>query len=162
MTSLLTPEAMGFVAAALLAAFMSSADTSLMTATSIFTLDIYRKIRPDSSEVRLLTVSRMTVLVLGVMALVLAVSLPSIIKTLLIAYTVFTGGLLVPVVAGFYKDRLGLTSTGALVALVGGGITAIMLGQTYPLLGMAVSAVLLLTVSRMEIQLKGRKSRIAI
>jgi solute:Na+ symporter, SSS family len=162
MTSLLTPEAMGLVAAALLAAFMSSADTSLMTATSILTLDIYRKIWPNSSDGRLVMVSRMAVLILGASALILAVSLPSIIKTLLIAYTVFTGGLLVPVVAGFYKVRLGLTSTGALAALVGGGITAMMLGQTYPLLGMIVSAVLLLTVSRLEMQYKGRKSRIAI
>jgi hypothetical protein len=56
---------------------------------------------------------------------------------------------------------LGLTSTGALTALVGGGITAIMLGQTYPLLGMAVSAVLLLTVSRLEVQFKGSKSRLS-
>lgn len=158
MTSLLTPEAMGLVAAALLAAFMSSADTSLMTATSIFTLDIYRRIRPDSSEDLLLTVSRMTVLVLGILALVLAVSLPSIVKTLLIAYTVFTGGLLVPVVAGFYKERLGLTSAGAMAALVGGGVTAIIFGQTYPLLGMAVSAFLLLTVSQLEVRFVGRKA----
>lgn len=162
MTSLLTPEAMGLVAAALLAAFMSSADTSLMTAASIFTLDIYRKVRPDSSERSLVAISRISVLVLGFSALILAVSLPSIIKTLLVAYTVFTGGLLVPVVAGFYKDRLGLTSTGALAALVGGGITAIMLGQTYPLLGMAVSAVLLVSVSRFETQFKGRKNLIAM
>jgi SSS family solute:Na+ symporter len=107
-------------------------------------------------------VSRIAVLVLGTAALILAVSVPSIIQTLLIAYTVFTGGLLVPVIAGFYKDRLGLTPAGALTALVGGGVTAIMLGQTYPLLGMAVSAVLLLAVSRLEMQFKGRKSRLAI
>ncbi len=160
MTSLLTPEAMGLVAAALLAAFMSSADTSLMTATSIFTLDIYRKIRPKSSEGSLVTVSRIAVLALGISALILAVSVPSIIKTLLIAYTVFTGGLLVPVIAGFYKDRLGLTSTGALAALVGGGVTALLFGQTYPLLGMAVSAVLLFAVSRMEMLVKGNKKRL--
>jgi SSS family solute:Na+ symporter len=160
MTSLLTPEAMGLVAAALLAAFMSSADTSLMTATSIITLDIYKKVRPKSSEGSLVAVSRIAVLVLGAAALILAVSVPSIIQTLLIAYTVFTGGLLVPVIAGFYKDRLGLTPAGALTALVGGGITAIMLGQTYPLLGMAVSAVLLLTVSRLEVQFKRSKSRL--
>lgn len=162
MTGLLTPEAMGLVAAALLAAFMSSADTSLMTATSIFTLDIYRKIRPGDSEGNLVTISRIAVLALGISALILAVSIPSIIKTLLIAYTVFTGGLLVPVIAGFYKDRLGLTSTGALAALVGGGIAAILFGQTYPLLGMAVSAVLLFTVSRLEVQVKRNKKMIVI
>jgi len=76
------------VAAALLAAFMSSADTSLMTATSILTLDVYRKARPDASPKDMMIVSRLTVAIIGACALILAVSLPSIIKTLLIAYTV--------------------------------------------------------------------------
>ena len=76
--------------------------------------------------------------------------MPGIIKTLMIAYTVFTSGLLLPVMAGFFRDRLGLTSSGALAALVGGGVTAILLGQNYPLLGMAVSAVLLFGVSWLE------------
>ncbi len=150
LTGLLSPAAEGLVVAALLAAFMSSADTSLMTATSIISLDLYRKVRPDSSEVKLMAISRLFVLIVGVLALALAVSLPSIIKTLLIAYTVFTSGLLLPVVAGFYRDRLGLTPSGALAALTGGGMTAIFLGQKYPLLGMAVSAAFLFGVSWLE------------
>ena len=44
MAGLLSPAIEGLVAAALLAAFMSSADTCLMTATSILTFDIYGKI----------------------------------------------------------------------------------------------------------------------
>jgi SSS family solute:Na+ symporter len=147
LTGLLSPTSEGLVAAALLAAFMSSADTSLMTATSIISLDLYRKARPHSSEAILMAVSRLSVLVIGLLALTLAVSLPSIIKTLLIAYTVFTSGLLFPVVAGFYKDKIGLTPSGALAALVGGGITAIFLGQKHPLLGIAVSAAFLFGVS---------------
>jgi SSS family solute:Na+ symporter len=150
LTGLLSPGTEGLVAAALLAAFMSSADTSLMTATSILTLDIYRKVSPDSSERKLMVVSRLSVLVIGVSALALAVSMPGIIKTLLIAYTVFTSGLLLPVIAGFYRDRLGLTPSGALAALVGGGLTAIFLGQKYPLLGIAVSAAFLFGVSWLE------------
>jgi solute:Na+ symporter, SSS family len=150
LTGLLSSGTEGLVAAALLAAFMSSADTSLMTATSILTLDIYRKISPDSSERKLMAVSRLSVLVIGVSALALAVSMPGIIKTLLIAYTVFTSGLLLPVIAGFYRDRLGLTPSGALAALVGGGLTAIFLGQKYPLLGIAVSAAFLFGVSWLE------------
>ena len=150
LTGLLSPGLEGLVAAALLAAFMSSADTSLMTATSILTLDIYRKISPDSSERKLMTVSRLSVLAIGVSALALAVSMPGIIKTLLIAYTVFTSGLLLPVIAGFYRDRLGLTPSGALAALVGGGLTAIFLGQKYPLLGIVVSATFLFGVSWLE------------
>jgi SSS family solute:Na+ symporter len=121
-----------------------------MTATSILTLDIYKKASPVSSEEKLMAMSRLFVLIIGLSALALAVSLPSIIKTLLIAYTVFTSGLLLPVIAGFFRDRLGLTPSGALAALVGGGVTAIFLGQKYPLLGMAVSAAFLFGVSWLE------------
>ena len=98
----------------------------------------------------LMAISRLSVLIIGILALALAISMPGIIKTLMIAYTVFTGGLLLPVLAGFFKDRLGLTPSGALAALVGGGATAILLGQKYPLLGMAVSAALLFAVSWLE------------
>ncbi len=150
LTGLLSPAIEGLVAASLLAAFMSSADTCLMTATSILTLDIYRKACPGSSEPKLMTVSRLFVLIIGFLALALAVSMPGIIKTLLIAYTVYSSGLLLPVIAGFFKDRLGLTPTGALAALVGGGATAIFLGQRYPLLGMVVSAAFLFGVSWLE------------
>jgi SSS family solute:Na+ symporter len=150
MTGLLSPAVQGLVAAALLAAFMSSADTSLMTASSILTLDLYKKARPLAGPNDIMTASRFAVLVIGACSLMLAISLASIIKTLLIAYTVFTSGLLLPVVAGFYRDRLGLTPTGALSALVAGGITAIFLGQNYPLLGMAISAIFLFGVSWLE------------
>jgi len=150
MTGLLPPGTEGLVAAALLAAFMSSADTSLMTATSILTLDIYKRARPGSGPDHLLTVSRIAVVVLGACALILAMTLPNIIKTLLTAYTVFTSGLLMPVVAGFYRERLGLTPSGALAALVGGGTVALLFGQSYPLAGMCVSAILLIGASWLE------------
>ncbi len=159
LTGLLSPGIEGLVVAALLAAFMSSADTSLMTATSILTLDLYKKVRPDASSRHMIHVSRVTVVIIGASALLLAVSMPGIIKTLLLAYTVFTGGLLLPVVAGFYKERLGLTPSGALFALVGGGVTAIFFGQSYPLLGMAVSAVFLFGVSFLERRLMEKKRK---
>jgi SSS family solute:Na+ symporter len=159
LTGLLSPATEGLVAAALLAAFMSSADTSLMTATSILTLDIYRKASQGSNEEKLMAMSRLFVLIIGLLALALAISMPGIIKTLLIAYTVFTSGLLLPVIAGFYRDRLGLTPSSALAALVGGGVTAIFLGQKYPLLGMAVSAAFLFGVSCLERRYREQRCR---
>ena len=150
MTGLLTPVIKGLVAAALLAAFMSSADTCLMTATSILTFDIYGKIHSNATQDHLMKASRIAVMIIGALALTLAISVPEIIKTLLIAYTIFTSGLLMPVLAGFYRERLGLTSTGALCAIAGGGLTAILLGQSYPLLGMVVSGMLLIIVSWLE------------
>ncbi|NYT02955.1 MAG: sodium:solute symporter family protein [Methanosarcinales archaeon] len=153
MMGLLSPVERGLVAAALLAAFMSSADTTLLTATSILTLDVYR---PRSSGKRdMMKVSRAGTLAVGSAALALAIYSPGIIATLLLAYTVFVSGMLAPVAAGFYRGRLKLTENGALAALIGGGATALLLGQSYPLAGVTVSALLLMAVSLLD----GRASR---
>jgi SSS family solute:Na+ symporter len=149
MMQILSPLEIGILAAALLAALMSSADTTLLTATSIFTLDLYKRARPKSSESHLMKVSRGGIIFLGSLALAFSLYSPGIIATLLSAYTIFAGGMIVPVIAGFYKDKLGLTSTGALAALIGGGMTAMLFGKEYPLLGMAVSAALLFIISRL-------------
>lgn len=51
----------GLMFAALLAAIMSSLDSMLNSAATIFTIDIYRRrVRPDSSERRLIAVGRMS------------------------------------------------------------------------------------------------------
>nr|HPR66898.1 sodium:solute symporter family protein [Methanothrix sp.] len=47
----------------------------------------------------------------------------------------------------FWRERLRLTPEGALAALLGGGGTALLFGESWPLLGMAVSAALLFSVS---------------
>lgn len=150
MNQLLSPESRGLVTAALLAAFMSSADTTLLTATSVLTLDIFRPVRPKTSDADLLRISRLASSLIGASALVVAITGPGIIASLMMAYTVFTGGLLVPVLAGYHRERLGLTNRAALVALFGGGATAIVLGRSYPLAGLAVSAALLAGVSLAE------------
>ncbi|HII06230.1 MAG TPA: sodium:solute symporter family protein [Methanotrichaceae archaeon] len=154
MTETLSPLGEGLVAAALLSALMSSADTTLLTATSIFTLDLYKTARPGASQKILMRVSRGGTVLIGGLALLSALHLPEIIATLLSAYTVFAGGLIVPLVAGFWKDRFRLTSEGALAALLGGGGIAFFFGQRWPLLGMVVSAVLLFSVSRLFPQSK--------
>ncbi len=150
MTQTLSPLGQGIVALALLSALMSSADTTLLTASSIFTLDLYKAARPGSSRSGLMKASKLGTFLIGFLALLSAIRMPEIIATLLSAYTVFAGGLIVPVLAGFYKDRLDLTSSGALVALVGGGGTALVFGDKWPLLGMVVSALLLFGTSWLQ------------
>jgi SSS family solute:Na+ symporter len=130
------------VGSALLATFMSSAATPLMTATTTMALDLYRKARPSSVVPELMRTSRFGAVTIGLAALALALTGSGIIAMLFSIYPVFASGMLVPVIAGFYKEKLGLTSMGALTALVGGGLTVILLGKSYPLLGLAVSAVL--------------------
>ena len=147
MAETLSPLAMGIAAAALLSALISSADTTLLTATSIFSLDLFRRARPEASDRTMMIVSRGGTVLIGAVALLSALRLPEIIATLLSAYTVFAGGLIVPLVAGFWRERLRLTSDGALAALLVGGGTALLFGAKMPLLGMAASAFILFFVS---------------
>jgi SSS family solute:Na+ symporter len=147
MAETLSPTGEGLVAAALLSALISSADTTLLTATSIFALDIYKTARPKASQRELMRVARGGTVLIGSLALLSALRLPEIIASLLAAYTVFAGGLIVPTLAGFWRERLRLTPEGALAALLGGGGTALLFGESWPLLGMAVSGALLFSMS---------------
>ena len=106
--------------------------------------------------------SRIGAVIIGMVALAIAMASPGIIAVIFSAYTIFTSGMLVPVVAGFYKEKLGLTPIGALMALVGGGMTAAFMGKSYPLLGLAVSAALLIAVSLLDrVHRSRRKPKIA-
>ncbi|MCX8207912.1 MAG: sodium:solute symporter family protein [Methanothrix sp.] len=145
MTGIIPHWAAGVVAAAFLAAVMSSADTSLLTATSILTLDLGL-----GSGVR---ARRVAVLLIGTCSLLLAMSRPGIISTLMLAYTVFSGGFLVPVLAGFQRERLGLTPSSATAGMLCGGLISLVLGGAYPLAGICASAVAMAIVSAAEKQL---------
>jgi SSS family solute:Na+ symporter len=124
-----------------------------MTATTTMCLDLYRKARPSSGIPELMRTSRIGALIIGMAALAISMKSPGVIAVVLSVYTIFTGGMLVPVIAGFYKEKLGLTSMGALTALVGGGLTAMILAKSNPPfapLGIAVSAILLISVSWLD------------
>jgi len=86
----------------------------------------------------------------------LALALKGVIASLLFAYTIFTCGLVVPVIAGFYQERLKATWQGALAAIIGGGAIGLMgkipavdvpLKDDLGLIAFAVSAILLFAVS---------------
>jgi uncharacterized membrane protein len=89
--------------------------------------------------------------------LVVALHKPGIIGSLFLAYTVFTSGVVIPVVAGFYKRKLKLNAVGAIAAIVGGGGTALAINRLeaagwlavdhLDLVGLGVCAVLLFGVS---------------
>jgi len=155
-SGVLSPWLGGLVLAALVAALMSSADTCLLSQGVILTQDIIKRFHPSLSEKKTIWLTRLNIIVLGLLALGLAMILKGVISSLLFAYTIFTCGLVVPVIAGFYKDRLKVTPQGALAALIGGGIIGLMgkipsldipLKGDLGLIGFAVSAILLFGVS---------------
>ena len=164
----LPPFLGGIVLAALLCAVMSSADTVLLSASTILTMDIIKPLKPSLSQDNILSISRWGIVVLGIGALFLALALKGVISALLFSYTIYTSGLILPVIVGFYKDRLKVTPSGALAAVIGGGSAALaikildistLLGVKYlELGGLLLGALLLLVVSLLDNKLRVRKS----
>jgi len=158
---ILPPFMGGVVLAALLGALMSSADTCLLSASTIFTVDIIGHFKRGLSPLKTLAYSRWTMVIMGVASLFLALALRGVISALLFAYTVYTGGVILPVLLGFYKDRLRLTPRGALAALIGGGAAALIsqiVSMKYLNLGaLGVSAALLFLVSFIDNRLRGKR-----
>jgi len=161
----LPPFVGGIVLAALLCAVMSSADTCLLSASTILTIDIIKKLKPTLGEDRVLPLSRWMILIIGGGAMVVAWKLGGVINSLLFAYTVYTSGLILPILFGFYKDRLKLTSAGALAAIVCGGTTALvskLADIKYLDLGsLLISIVVLFSVSLLDNWLNLRKRPLA-
>ncbi len=113
------------VIAALLAAVMSSADTCLLTAGVIMTSDILGKWLQGKGDQRLLIYSRFFVMIIGLVSLGIALYEQGIIKSLLLGYTVFTSGLVLPTLFALFPKYLTLSSKWVMGAVVIGGVTAL-------------------------------------
>jgi SSS family solute:Na+ symporter len=116
----------GLVMAALLCALMSSADTVLLTASTIFSMDIVNdfveRIQGRGLDERqLLLLSRLVIILFGLLALAFALKFRGVIHLLLFGYSIYTAGLVIPAVFGFWRQKFRLNPTGALVAMIGGG-----------------------------------------
>ena len=69
MVQSLPPGISGLVIAGLLAATMSTLDSSMNSVSAVFVTDFYRRFRPDKAEGHYLKLARLTTVVLGVVAL---------------------------------------------------------------------------------------------
>jgi solute:Na+ symporter, SSS family len=111
----------GLILSAYFSAIMSTADSCLMAASGNLITDIFN--RHNSGKVMLL--SQVTTLVLGVTALVIAWKVPNVLELMLHSYSFMVSGLFIPVLAGiFLKKR---SSRGALWAMIVGGTTTLSL-----------------------------------
>ncbi|MBW1741139.1 MAG: sodium:solute symporter family protein [Deltaproteobacteria bacterium] len=128
----------GLIVVGFLGAIMSSADTCLISASTILSLNVIRPLYGASKEQHL-RVTRGALLAVGGTAWLIASQQQGIISSLLLGYTVFVGGVVIPTLATFYQQRLKMTSAGALGAIVVGGSAAI-LGKIHG--GTLVKAVL--------------------
>jgi SSS family solute:Na+ symporter len=115
----------GLIAAGFLGAMMSSADTCLLSAATILTLNVIGPVSrvSQSGQLRL---TRILVLVLGIVACLVASRQREIIASLLLGYTVFVGGVVLPTLATFLRPRLKIPSSAAFWAVVVGGGSALL------------------------------------
>lgn len=118
-TSFLPPWALGLLAAALLSAVMSSADTTLLTSSMILSeLFTGNLDRPGA-----LRLTRIFVILMGMVSMLIALKVTSILNALLMALTFFSGAFIIPVIAGLAGWRV--NNGMAMAAILSGGLLAL-------------------------------------
>lgn len=109
--------------AAVFSAEISSADAILFMLSTSLSKDLYKRfLRPDATDDQVLRVARGAALAGGALGVALALVLPTVIHSLTVFYALLSVSLFVPVVAGLYTRRPGLTEA---LAAIGTGLTAL-------------------------------------
>jgi SSS family solute:Na+ symporter len=150
---LLPPGVSGVVLAGTLSALMSTASGTLLASSTLLSHDIYRRfVARDVPEREFLRVTRRVTGALGVVILATALLIQDVLVALDIAYTLLTGSLFVPVLAGFFWKRA--TARGTLVSVSASALVSAVAmavfgpGSTPPiLLGMGTSFATLMAAS---------------
>ncbi len=124
-TGMLPTLAAGLVLAALVSAIMSSAVATLWSSSTILSVNILGFFNKTQVEKKSLFLSRLSVVIIGLAALGLALLLKGVISTIIFAYTIYTCGVIVPAISGFYKEKIKVTPNAALAAIIGGGVTGL-------------------------------------
>ncbi len=117
---------MGLMMSAYFSAIMSTADSCMMAASGNVLTDILSKIfKIEGNERRMLRLSQLLTLIIGVLALLLAASMENVLELMLYSYAFMVSGLLVPVIGAFFmKKRTPLAAFWSM--LLGGGTTLVL------------------------------------
>ncbi|GGZ14181.1 3-guanidinopropionate transporter [Echinicola pacifica] len=149
---------MGLMMSAYFSAVLSTADSCLMAASGNLTTDLLGKWLRNKSEDAGIRVSQISTLVIGAVALVIALQMTNVLELMLYSYAFMVSGLLIPILAGlFWKKK---NPSAALASmLVGGGVTAGLAIAKVPLpleldanlFGLLASLAVFLLVDRLKI-----------
>lgn len=114
------PEwAVGIMAAALLSAVLSSADTTLLSAAILLS----ELIKKDIDNRKSLQITRILITVMGLAGMLIAMKITSIIGMLLMALAVYSGAFIVPLIAALTNMKV--NSRMAVAAMITGGVVAL-------------------------------------
>lgn len=110
---------------ALVSALLSSADSALLAPASVVGWDLLRHFRPQAAEGTSLLVSRISVIVFGLVALVLALHRSSVYDLMVDSWSILLATLFVPLTAGIWWSRA--NAAGSLASILTGGIAWLLL-----------------------------------
>lgn len=97
----------GLVLIAILSALMSTADICILTASANLTRDVYQRFfDPTAGKKRMLRLSMLSSLVIGLLAAFLAWQMQDVLDTLLLAFTLNSAALFLPTIAAVYWRRV--------------------------------------------------------
>jgi SSS family solute:Na+ symporter len=150
MAAAVLPSAVvGLFFAGLISATMSSADSNLLAAGSLFANDIYRaELRPGASDAQVLRLTRWTMVAVAIFSLGVALlDIDDMLTVLMFSFSLRAGGVFVPYVVGHFWHRptpnasLGAIAVGSAVVLLAeqGVIDLFGLGSVAP--AVAASAI---------------------
>jgi len=113
----------GILFAALISATMSSASSDLMAAASLFSNDIYKRYIKKSAESKeILKVTKIGMIVVGVLGFFVAISdFGSIIDLLMFSFALRAGGAFLPFLIGHFWNRP--SATASMLSLIFGSLT---------------------------------------
>jgi solute:Na+ symporter, SSS family len=127
---------LGLVFAALIAAIVASMGSKINSIATIFTMDVYKPLRPQTSQPRLVLIGRITAVTALIIAIVMAKPLLGNFDQAfqyIQEYTgFFTPGICVIFLLGMFWARC--TATGALVAAIGSFVLSFALWSAWPTL----------------------------
>lgn len=117
---------LGLILAAYFSAILSTADSCLMASSGNIVTDVLGKLTKKplmpKSEIRL---SQLVTLIIGVTALLLAMSVTNVIDLMLRSYSFMVAGLFVPVIGALYWKKS--SAAGAMTAMISGGVVTMVL-----------------------------------
>ena len=155
-TTSFTPTGIrGVLLAAVLAAVMSTASSEIMGTATVAYNDIVSKIKPEMTEKQGLMVTRIIAIVTGLLAIVCALWIQSVLVALDVAYAFLSGCIFIPLVFAFLMKKVsakaGLMSlVGSFMVVVGFMIKDGMSATTPIMYGMLASAVIFFAVNAMD------------
>ena len=117
---------MGLLLSAYFSAILSTADSCLIAASGNILTDIIEKIVPGGlSEKRILLFSKILTLIIGIIAVGIAMKMQGVLQLMLYSYAIMVSGLFIPVLALLIFKKP--DTIAALSAMIAGGTTTIAL-----------------------------------